>query len=255
MMCGSNGTGRYVMNEDRVPKYYQLKKEIIRRIEMEEYTPDRPIPSERELMEQYQVSRITVRKAIDELVVEGYLYKVQGKGTYVKTDEKSNDLFSLVSCTQAVRNMGMTPTKQVIVSQVLTTDKKRAKALNLTAADQVFQLGRVLYANEEPLNYTLTYLPMRLFPGLDKHDFGKESLYQVLGEDYHVNITKARRTVEAVLVKDEIAEYLDIEPGMPVILFGCTTYGDVNGLEQPIENFKCYYRTDKYKFYIDQVAL
>lgn len=242
------------MNEERVPKYYQLKKAIIHKIEMEEYTPDGPIPSERELMEQYQVSRITVRKAIDELVVEGYLYKVQGKGTYVKTDEKSNDLFSLVSCTQAVRSMGMTPTKQVIVSQILTADKKRAKALNLTDTDQVFQLGRVLYANGEPLNYTLAYLPLKLFPGIEKHQFDIESLYQVLGEEYHVNITKARRTVEAVLVEDEIAEYLDIEPGMPVILFGCTTYGEVNGQELPIENFKCYYRTDKYKFYIDQVA-
>lgn len=233
------------MNEERVPKYYQLKKAIIRKIEMEEYTLDGPIPSERELMEQYQVSRITVRKAIDELVVEGYLYKVQGKGTYVKTDEKSNDLFSLVSCTQAVRNMGMTPTKQVIVSEILTADKKRAKALNLTDTDQVFQLGRVLYANGEPLNYTLTYLPVKLFPGIEKHHFAEESLYQVLGEEYHVNLTKARRTVEAVLVEDEIAEYLDIEPGMPVILFGCTTYGEVNGQEMPIENFKCYYRTDK----------
>ncbi len=243
------------MNEERVPKYYQLKKAIIHKIEMEEYTPDGPIPSERELMEQYQVSRITVRKAIDELVVEGYLYKVQGKGTYVKTDEKSNDLFSLVSCTQAVRNMGMTPTKQVIVSQILSADKKRAKALNLTGTDQVFQLGRVLYANGEPLNYTLTYLPVKLFPGIEKHHFEQESLYQVLGEEYHVTLTKARRTVEAVLVEDEIAEYLDIEPGMPVILFGCTTYGEVNGQELPIENFKCYYRTDKYKFYIDQVAI
>lgn len=242
------------MNEERVPKYYQLKKAIIRKIDLEEYTPDGPIPSERELMEQYQVSRITVRRAVDELVVEGYLYKVQGKGTYVKTDEKSNDLFSLVSCTQAVRNMGMTPTKQVIVSQILQADRKRAKALNLADKEQVFQLGRVLYANAEPLNYTLTYLPVKLFPGLEKHDFGKESLYQVLAEEYHVSITKARRTVEAVLVKDEIAEYLDIEPGMPVILFGCTTYGETNGQEQPIENFKCYYRTDKYKFYIDQVA-
>lgn len=242
------------MNEERVPKYYQLKKDIIRRIEMEEYTPDGPIPSERELMGQHQVSRITVRKAIDELVVEGYLYKIQGKGTYVKTDEKSNDLFSLVSCTQAVCNMGMTPTKQVIMSRVLPSDRKRAKALNLADKERVFQLGRVLYANEEPLNYTLTYLPVKLFPGIEKHEFGQESLYQVLEDEYHVSITKARRTVEAVLVKDEIAEYLDIEQGMPVILFGCTTYGEVNGQEQPIENFKCYYRTDKYKFYIDQIA-
>lgn len=119
------------MNGERVPKYYQLKKKIIHKIEMEEYTPGGLIPSERKLMEQYQVSRITVRKAIDELVVEGYLYKIQGKGTYVKTDDKGNDLFSLVSCTQAVRSMGMTPTRQVIMSQLLPVDRKRARALNL----------------------------------------------------------------------------------------------------------------------------
>lgn len=112
----------------------------------------------------------------------------------------------------------------------------------------------MLYANGEPLNYTLTYLPVKLFPGLEKYNFAEESLYQVLAEQYHVCITKARRTVEAVLVEEEIAEYLDIELGMPVILFGCTTWGEVNGQELPVENFKCYYRTDKYKFYIDQIA-
>ncbi|KAI3347292.1 UTRA domain-containing protein, partial [Clostridium botulinum] len=58
---------------------------------------------------------------------------------------------------------------------------------------------------------------------------------------------------EAVLAKDEIAEYLDIDEGMPIILFGCTTYGIVNGKEVPIETFKCYYRTDKFKFYINQI--
>lgn len=237
-----------------MPKYYQLKKKIIHEIEMGKYTSDGLIPSERRLMEDYQVSRITVRKAIDELVVEGYLYKIQGKGTYVKMEDKGNDLFSLVSCTQAVRSMGMTPTKRVIVSQLLFADKKRARALNLSNTDQVFQLGRVLYANDEPLNYTLTYLPVKLFPGLEKHDFAKVSLYQILAEEYHLNITKAKRTVEAVLVEEDLAQYLDIEVGMPVILFGCTTWGEVNGQELPVESFKCYYRTDKYKFYIDQVA-
>lgn len=237
-----------------MPKYYQLKKKIIHEIEMGKYTSDGLIPSERRLMEDYQVSRITVRKAIDELVVEGYLYKIQGKGTYVKMEDKGNDLFSLVSCTQAVRSMGMTPTKRVIVSQLLFADKKRARALNLSNTDQVFQLGRVLYANDEPLNYTLTYLPVKLFPGLEKHNFAKASLYQILAEEYHLNITKAKRTVEAVLVEEDLAQYLDIEVGMPVILFGCTTWGEVNGQELPVESFKCYYRTDKYKFYIDQVA-
>ena len=65
--------------ETRVPKYYSLKRDLVKKIEMGEYQEDTPILSERELMETYQVSRITVRRAIDELVNEGYLYKIQGK--------------------------------------------------------------------------------------------------------------------------------------------------------------------------------
>lgn len=80
------------MEEERVPKYFTLKKALIQKIEEEEYAPDGPIPSERELMEQYQVSRITVRRAVDELVTGGYLYKVQGKGTYVKSEDYSQNL-------------------------------------------------------------------------------------------------------------------------------------------------------------------
>ena len=108
-------------------------------------------------------------------------------------------------------------------------------------------IGRILYADKEPLNYTLTFLPEKIFPSLSKYDLKKESLYQIITEVYGVKITKARRTIE------EIAEYLDIEEGTPIILFRCITYGIVNGREIPIENFKCYYRTDKFKFYIDQV--
>jgi len=239
--------------DDRVPKYYLLKKTIIEKIDNEEFNSEDPIPSERELMEQYQVSRITVRKAIEELVNEGYLYKVQGKGTYVKSDDRSSDLIAITSCTEDVIRLGMVPSKQVVVSEVVKANIRRAKALEVTTDDNLYEIGRILYADQEPLNYTLTFLPEKLFPGLIKHSFDKESLYRVLQEEYGVRITKARRTMEAILAQDNVAEYLDIKEGSPIILFRCITYGVVNGKEIPIENFKCYYRTDKFKFYINQV--
>ena len=220
---------------------------------MKNFPADEPIPSERELMEMYQVSRITVRKAVDELVNEGYLYKIQGKGTYVKTDERSSNLFAITSCTEDVVRMGMKPTKKVMVAELVYANAKRAKALEITQEERVFMLGRILFADQEPLNYTVTFLPEKLFPGIDRHSFDRESLYQVLQEEYGVRLTKARRTIEAILARDEVAEYLDIEEGSPIILFRCVTYGIVNGKEIPVENFKCYYRTDKFKFYIDQV--
>lgn len=239
--------------EERASKYYILKKVLEEKIENEEFPADEPIPSERELMEMYQVSRITVRKAVDELVNEGYLYKIQGKGTYVKTDERSSNLFAITSCTEDVVRMGMKPTKKVMVAELVYANAKRAKALEITQEERVFMLGRILFADQEPLNYTVTFLPEKLFPGIDRHSFDRESLYQVLQEEYGVRLTKARRTIEAILARDEVAEYLDIEEGSPIILFRCVTYGIVNGKEIPVENFKCYYRTDKFKFYIDQV--
>ena len=178
---------------------------------------------------------------------------IRSKGTYVKTDERSNNLFAITSCTEDVVRMGMKPTKKVMVAELVYANAKRAKALEITQEERVFMLGRILFADQEPLNYTVTFLPEKLFPGIDRHSFDRESLYQVLQEEYGVRLTKARRTIEAILARDEVAEYLDIEEGSPIILFRCVTYGIVNGKEIPVENFKCYYRTDKFKFYIDQV--
>lgn len=91
--------------EGKLPKYYLLKKEILNKIETGEYQEGSMIESERELMECYQFSRITVRKAIDELVNEGYLYRIQGKGTYVKGETETQNLFSLRSCTEDVKRL------------------------------------------------------------------------------------------------------------------------------------------------------
>lgn len=237
----------------KMPKYFMVKRAIVKKIDNEVYDTSNPIPSERELMDEYQVSRITIRKAIDELVTEGYLYKIQGKGTYVKADEGSNNLFSITSCTEDVERLGMRPTKRTVVCEVIKADIKRAKALEITADDSVYMIGRILYADQEPLNYTLTYLPEKVFPQIIEYDLERKSLYKLISETYGVRITKARRTIEAVLANDEIAEYLDVDEGMPIILFRCITYGIVNGKEIPIETFKCFYRTDKFKFYIDQV--
>lgn len=241
------------MDEERVPKYFALKRELIRKIEEEAFEPDCPIPSERELMEQYQVSRITVRRAIDELVAGGYLYKVQGKGTYVKSDDYSQNLFAITSCTDDVIRLGRNPSKKVTVSEIVPADAKRARLLNTAVGDELYLLERITMADGEPLNYTITYLPRRLFPGIENYDFNVQSLYDLLAERYGVRFAKSRRTIEAVLAEEEISEYLDIDEQMPVILFESTTYGIVQGRELPIESFKCYYRTDQYKFYIEQV--
>lgn len=241
------------MEECKLPKYYLVKKAIVDKIDNEEFTTGSMIPSERELMALLDVSRITVRRAIEELEQEGYLYRVQGKGTYVKGDQESQDLISITSCTQDVERLGMKPSRKVLHSDVILADKKRQRALSLSDKDKVFFLSRVYYADEEPINYTRTYVPYKLFKDIEKHDFSKESLYQVMEKEYGVQLCRAVRTVEAIIAYDEIAEYLHVQNGVPLLLFQCTTYGLLGGREIPVETFKCCYRSDKFKFYINQV--
>ncbi|MEG1716638.1 MAG: GntR family transcriptional regulator [Lachnospiraceae bacterium] len=241
------------MEEYKLPKYYQLKKIIIGKIDNDEYAISETIPSERELMAEYDMSRITVRKAIEDLVQEGYLYKVHGKGTYVKGDTNGYNLLSITSCTEDIKRMGMTPSRKVLVSEVITADKKRQRILNLGKDEKIFCLSRIYYADEEEVNYTTTYLPYRFFEGIEQYDFSELSLYEQIEKEYGVRITRAERTIEAIIAHDEIAEYLKVDSSIPIILFQCVTYGMINGKEYPIETLKCYYRSDKFKFCIHQV--
>ncbi len=235
------------------PKYYIVKKKILEMIDQEEIGPDGTVPSERELMNMFEVSRITAKKAIDDLVKEGYLYRIQGKGTFVKNDTLNQDLISITSCTEDIVKMGMTPSKQLLAAEIMPADQARMRLLQLCGGDKVLKVKRVYFADNEPLNLTTTYLSCKLFPGIENYDFGKESIYQVLENKYATRITKATRTIEAVLAVDEVSEILKIDEGEPVLLFRAVTFGLVNGKEVPIEAFKSYYRTDKWKFYINQV--
>lgn len=243
---------------DKVLKYSTVKRAVLGRIRSREYGMNERIPSEAELAEMYRVSRITVRKAIDDLVNDGFLYRIQGKGTYVRNDEVSHDLFSLASCTQEIESMGMTATRRVIRAEVVPADPRTAARLQVEEGSRVFLLERVYYADGHPINYTISYLALDAMPGLDEHDFSVESLYNVIENRYGVRIRNARRTVEACLAAGDAAAELEVADGAPLILFKCEAYGDVPTpagelTQRVIEAFTCWYRTDVHKFYINQV--
>ena len=236
------------------PKYFLLKRSLLEKLDNDDLAPGDLLPSERELMDQYGVSRITVRKAIDELEKDGCLYKVQGKGTFVKGGQRRQDLIAITSCTEDVIRQGMTPSRKVLVNDIIVPDKKRRRHLHLFENDMVFRLARIYYADGVPLNHTTAYLPHKYLPGIELYDFSRDSLYNVLKDKYGVKITRAERTMEAVIADDEICRYLQVGAAIPLLFFQCVTYGIVQDKEVPIETFKCHYRSDRFKFCINQVG-
>ena len=236
-----------------IPMYYQLTKIIIDMIENEAIKADEAIPSEPKLMETYHLSRTTVRKAIDELVNEGYLYKRQGKGTFVKGRGFEQGLIRLSGCSEDIKRYGLTPKPHLLAAFIRQPSKRIAKMLEINTDEKTFYMERVMYGDDIPINKNKSYIPYHLVPGIENLDFNKESLYKVLEKDYHITINKAIRTVEAILANEEVALQLQVEEGSPVMLFKGQVFGMLSDSKEVIiEYFEAIYRSDQFQFYIEQ---
>lgn len=234
------------------PKYEKIKKELQKQIELNILPVGSELPSENELIDTYNVSRITVRRAIDELEREGLIYKQQGRRGCVRNKKKSQELNNVLSYTEEILRQGMKPSRKITSLDLRLCNSREAITLELDKADAVFNLERIIKADGTPLCYTTTSLPYKLFRDIENYDFETTSLYDTLEKDYNVEITRSVANLRAVLAKKEIAKYLKIEENSPLLFTDATTYGTINGQEVPIEQFTSYYRTDIIEYKLAQ---
>ena len=240
------------MIETKYPKYYTIMENIIKQIENEELVPGQNIPAERELIEMYKVSRITVRKAIDELVSKGYLYKIQGKGTYVKKSNIKQGLVKLTSCTEDIAKTGMKATIKQLDKEIIKANKKIANHLEINEGDKVLKIVRVFLGDGNPINITTSYMKYENIKGVEDYDLSQNSLYKILETEFDITIIKANRTIEAVLSHGYISKNLNIQDNQPLLYFTGEVYGKKNDEEFVLEYFESAYATNVCKFYLEQ---
>ncbi len=213
------------------PKYYQLE-EILRGI-IAASEVGRPIPSESELCRMYALSRTTVRKAIDDLAREGLLYRVQGKGTFV-APSKVRVLFTQrrVGFFEDMSSRGIQVRTRVLEQEVVEASKRVVDELQLDEGDKVIKLVRIRYIDADPILISTTFLPYRLFQGLESEDLTRVSLYRVMCDKYGFCIGYGTRWVEAQPCSGEDAAHLQIEPTTPLLVVTDIMY-DTKG--HPVE--------------------
>ena len=140
----------------KTPKYAQIEAELIAQIESGQLAPGAELPSESDLIECYGVSRVTVRRAIDELYHQGYVEKMQGKRACVKEKVKLQELTSISSYTEEIIRQGMTPSRKLLSFGLRVCTKEEAEQLGLKKADPVFFMERIYFADGSPLCLTST---------------------------------------------------------------------------------------------------
>ncbi|ACL71039.1 GntR family transcriptional regulator [Halothermothrix orenii] len=228
-----------------IPLYYQLKDLLIRAIKEGSLKPGDRIPSERELAEYHDISRMTVHKAIEQLVQENYLYREKGKGTFVARKKKSRTISPLASFSAEMKAQGLRAKTIIIDWEMKEADDELAQHLKLSPGEKVYSLTRLRLVEDKPFLLEESYLPVKLCPDLKRTELEGSSLYTILREKYHYNMKKAEATVEPVLLIDGIAEKLKVEEGSMGLKFCQTTY---LSSKTPIEYTRAHYRSDEYKF-------
>lgn len=229
-----------------VPLYAQIREAL--REDLARMEPGQSIPTETDLQSRFEVSRITVRKAIDDLVTEGLLVRQQGRGTFVQRPKLTHELNMITSWTEQLLAAGFTFRTVHLETEEIEPPKRIAVSLGLGPQEQVFALRRVRMVSEEPLTLMLNYLPARLVPGLGGKMAHRESLYEVLEKDYGLIAARAVDVVETRTATDEEAKRLRIEHWAPLL---CVTR--VSYLEdgRPLEVGLAISRGDRYRYRVE----
>lgn len=238
--------GKSLNKEVPIPYYYQLKEILLDYITNQHEDRDRPIPTEVEISANFNISRPTVRQAINELVVEGYLIRQKGKGTFI-TKPKISQAFlqNLDSFNNEMVKKGLEPSTKVLGLEVLSCDEKVGEALKVPTGSKVIQLRRLRFANGEPIVYVVTYLPFDRCQPIMEKNLEFESLYGILRDVCGLSLLKAVRNLEAVLAGEYEAKILDIDKGAPIQYIESITYLTD---ETPIEYSLAKYRGDRSQF-------
>ncbi|MFE9749715.1 GntR family transcriptional regulator [Saccharothrix saharensis] len=222
------------------PKHAQLR-DILRRMAEQQLPPGSPIPSERDLAQQYGVSRITVRAAVGQLVAEGLLTRAKGRGTFTARRRMDVQLY-LESFTDDMRRRGMTPATEVVACREEAPSPEAATALGLLPPEPACRLVRVRLADGVPLAVERGWYNPRVVPDLDRHDL-TASLYTLIADTYGVQLDHAAQTVWAEGADPETAKLLGIRPGGPLLVFRRVS----SSRGRPVEDMTSWYRGDLYQ--------
>lgn len=220
------------LKEDSLtPLYQQLMEEIKRAIEDEKYKVGEKIPTEPELSELYSVSRITVRRAVNELCEKGYLVKKQGKGTYVARPKIQRKIMvkNTMSFSDVCKENGMVHSVRVTSIQRVSARQDEWSFLGLEPGAVLLYMQRVHYADTVPIQVENFFYPLDRFFFLEDEDLNKGSLLHLLRDKYNINVAGcADSIVEIVRATPQYAALLDVPVGEPLFYLN-NYYTDENG--------------------------
>ena len=226
-----------------VPYYQQIVEQVRALIRLERLREGDVFHSEGEIAGILGISKMPVRQAFLKLRSEGLLVIEKGKRPVIGSSHVPWNFQQLRGFSEEMRRRGLTPSAKVLSLKRIAADADTAQALHLSAGEPIFALLRLRYVNNEPVALVTSYLPVAVFPDLDKQDL-RTSLYQLFEKTYRRKLSWAEEEISATTASEEQARSLQTSPGAALLFVRETTY-DMR--RTPIEHSHSLLRADRYR--------
>ena len=227
-----------------VPMHSQIREIVRRRVLDGTYAPHSQMPSEAQMMEAFQVSRITIRRALGDLQKEGLIFKVAGKGSFVAKPKAFQNLSRLQGFGEAMTPSGYETFSQVLSTRKVAASELVARRLALAAGDPVFEIQRLRYLNREPISVDVSYFPLALGERLAQEDLATRDIFVILENDLGQQLTHADVQIEAISADESLSRHLRIAEASPLLRIERLTHAG----DQPIDFEFLYYRGDAFQY-------
>ncbi len=232
------------------PYYQQIKQQLKERIRQGQWLPGQRLPSEKELQEAFQVSRITVRQALNELTIEERIVRVPGKGSFV-APLKADSMTTPVGFSENMRARGLEPSYRNAQIEFTEPGPRQREMLDLPEHEKVIHICRVLLADRIPMAMQESFLPASLAAG-NLHLFTSEtlnqaSLYTILEKNLGVPIVKSSEYVEPAIATADEAKALSIKNGDLLLLITKQIWTTDDRL---VEYVMLKFRADRYRYHV-----
>jgi GntR family transcriptional regulator len=239
----ANETGMVLNSESYVPYYQQIVEQIRALVRLQKAQEGQTFCSESDLAQYLGISKMPVRQAYQKLRSEGLLVIAKGKRPVIGSGRMPWNFQELRGFTEEMRRRGLTPSAKVLSRKTIGAGGEVGQALHLPEGELVYAIKRLRLVNGDAVAIVESYLPARLFPGIEKQNLENRSLYSVYENVYHRKLQWAEELLGAVAAREDEASILETSPGSPLLLIRETTY-DNNRIA--IEYSRSLLRGDRY---------
>lgn len=229
-----------------LPAYMAIRDELKKRVDNGCWQIGDRLPSERDLADEFAVSRMTLRQAVTLLVEEGVLERRVGSGTYVASHRVQEKMRGTTSFTEIVTSQGREPSTRLISYQRKQASETECQHLGLTSNDWVIRMERVRYADRLPLVFEVASIPEQLIKPFNRQEI-TEHFFQTLTKNGYT-IGKSQQTIYAKSASEKVATYLGVQKGHAILALTQVSYF-TDG--QPFEYVRSQYVGDRFEFYLE----